>query len=52
MGIFLKTFQLRQMLAQAVVGRTFVVFAVSENAVMSTTQRYEVIMHLADDTCI
>lgn len=52
MRVFLKFFQLRQVLAQSVIGGMLVAFAVSKNAVMSARQRYEVVMHLRDDTHI
>ncbi len=44
--------QLRQVPTQSVVGRTPIARAVSVNPVVTTRQRYEVVMHLRDDTRI
>ncbi len=44
--------QLRQVLTQSVIGRTLIAFAASVNPVMPTRQRYEVVMHLRDNTRI
>ena len=52
MCIFLKFFQLRQMLTQAIVGCSFVAFTLPIDAVVPATQRYEVVMRLAYDTRI
>ncbi len=44
--------QLRQVPTQSVIGRTLIACAASVNPVVPTRQRYEVIMHLRDDTRI
>ena len=53
MSILIKQFQLRQVLVQTVVRRSFVVsFTLPIDAVVFTTQRNEVVMHLRNDTRI
>ena len=52
MCILRQFFQLRQVTTQAVVGCTLVAFTLPINAIVSTTQRYEVVMRLAYDTRI
>ncbi len=52
MHILFKAFQPRQVPTQSVVGRTPIARAVSVNTVVTTRQRYEVVMHLRDNTRI
>ena len=52
MGIFLKAFQLRQVTTQTIVVCSLIAFTMPIDAVMSTTQGYEVVMHMRYDTRI
>lgn len=52
MRVSFQLLEFRQVLAQTVVGRPFVAFAVSVDTVMPTRQRHKMVMHLANDTHI